>query len=247
MREFIASNIYQWDSLIEGWMDQTDNKPAGTLIPKKEARLIYKLLTGIIGNQCEEMGWEEAQNRVSNLELELDSKFGKRPRTAESVNRALFELKLAILNELDTRKFVMIEKRKCDFLEQKNLFGKQVSKTFPSARDEIRLAGNCLAADLNTAAVFYLMRAAEVGMRALAVRLKVKLKQKSIEHGGWNELIVQIEKKIRLRRERYDKSRTKNKKELEFQKFCRMMADELFIFKEIWRNNTMHSISHYWA
>jgi hypothetical protein len=48
-----------------------------------------------------------------------------------------------------------------------------------------------------------------------------------------------------LRRERYDKRRKKNKKELEFLKFCRMMADELYIFKEIWRDNTMHSISSY--
>jgi hypothetical protein len=82
-------------------------------------------------------------------------------------------------------------------------------------------------------------------MRALAIHLKVKLKGKPIERGGWDELIKQIENRIRLRRERYDTSRKKSKKEWESLKFCRMMADELFIFKEIWRNNTMHAISDY--
>ena len=130
-------------------------------------------------------------------------------------------------------------------MEQKDLFGKQVGKLFPDARDEIRLAGNCLAVDLNTAAVFHLMRVAEFGMRALAVHLNVKLKKKPIEHGGWDESIKAIETKIHFRRERYYSSRKKNKEELEFLKFCRMIADELFLFKEIWRNNTMHAISHY--
>ena len=103
--------------------------------------------------------------------------------------------------------------------------------------------------DLNTAAVFHLMRAAEFGMRALAVHLKVKLTQKGklkpIEHGGWDEIINHIENKIEERREKYDKSVKKNRKEFEFLKFCRMLADDLYKFKEIWRNNTMHSITSY--
>jgi len=214
-------------------------------LTKKRAKLISKLLVEIIENQCEEMGWEEAGFRVLSLKMSLDTNFTKKLPTAESIRNELIELQMAIHNELLARKFVMIEKSKADSLEQKNLFGRQVVKAFPSAKNEIRAAGNCLAMDLNTAAVFHLMRTAEFGMRALATHLKVRLKQKPIEHGGWNELIEQIEKKIRLRRERYDKRRKKNKKELEFLKFCRMMADELYIFKEIWRDNTMHSISSY--
>ena len=154
-----------------------------------------------------------------------------------------------LYNELSTKKFVFIENNKAVFLEPKALFGKQVEKAFPSASEEIKAAGNCLAMDLNTAAVFHLMRAAEFGMRALAVNLKVKLtekgKTKPIEHGGWDQIIKGIENKIRERRDKYDKAPKKSRSEFEFLKFCRMMADELFIFKEIWRNNTMHSISSY--
>jgi hypothetical protein len=147
--------------------------------------------------------------------------------------------------ELSNRRFAFIPTDKADFFEQEELFGKAVHDAFPSAQVDIKEAGNCFASGLNTAAVFHFMRVAEFGMRALALHLKVKLKRKPIEHGGWNELIEQIEKKIRLRRERYDKSRRKSKKELEFLKFCRTIADELFFFKNIWRDNTMHAISNY--
>jgi len=233
---------------IDELLSQTEKNPAGRLISKKEAKSIRLHFNNFFGADCEseKMGWEEVTSRVMNVDLLLDPKhYAKKLATAESIHQALFELKMAVLNELTVWKFVIIENKKSEFLEQKNLFGKQARKAFPSARDEIRLAGNCLAMDLNTAAVFHLMRAAEFGMRTLATHLKVKLKGRPIEHGGWNELIEQIEKKIRLRRDRYDKGRRRNKKELEFIKFCRMMADELYKFKEFWRNNTMHSISSY--
>jgi uridine phosphorylase len=107
------------------------------------------------------MGWEEAQERVNHLRSWLNlSK--RRPVTAESICGALRELRQAIENELASRKFVMIENDKLDFFEQENLFGKQVAKAFPLARNEIRSAGNCLAMDLNTAAVFHLMRVRRV-------------------------------------------------------------------------------------
>jgi hypothetical protein len=151
--------------------------------------------------------------------------------------------------ELDGKKFVYIPLSKLKFCDQPALFGERVSKCFPSAKGEIMAAGNCLSVDLNTAAVFHLMRAAEFGMRALAIHLKVKLTQKGkpkpIEHGGWDEIINHIENRIEERREKYDKGVKKNRKEFEFLKFCRIMADELYKFKEYDRNNTMHSIRSY--
>lgn len=268
MREFIADNMCQWQDMIERLLEQTD-KPAGALLSKKESKRIKHNFDIYFGNdcECEKLGWEEMESRRQHvqflLSLMLDKKFhAKKPQTFEEINRAIFELKLAFFHALATHKFVMIETSKCDFLEHKNLFGKQVAKTFPSARDEIKAAGNCLAMDLNTAAVFHLMRAAEIGMRALAVNLGVKLtykgKPKPIEHGVWDQIITQIENKIRERHEKYKpakppvgvpapsaKAKKMGKKEFEFLKFCRMMANELFIFKEIWRNNTMHSITSY--
>ena len=135
MRE-IAYNVCQWDSTIEELHEQTADKPAGTLLSKKELKRIKDVFDFRFGEdrEIEALGWDEFENRVLNLDSLLDLKYlSKRPVTAESVNRAVFELKLAFLNELASRKFVAIEKNKGDFLEQKNLFGKQVGKAFPSA------------------------------------------------------------------------------------------------------------------
>ena len=98
------------------------------------------------------------------------------------------------MDELAVRKFVMIENSKSEHLENEALFGDCVWASFPSAREDIKSAGNCLALNLNTAAVFHLMRTAELGMRALAENLKVRLKQKGkskpIKHAGWDDIIT---------------------------------------------------------
>ena len=258
MRQFIASEILETDRLITRWIAQTKKSP-GTMLTQDEVDGFRKAFWDIFEEQCKENGWEKTGHRVFTLKCLLGA---KHPISAESLNTALWELQWALYNELKTIKFTMIEDKKSHYLEQDNLFGEQVSKSFPSARNEIQAAGNCLAMDLNTAAVFHSLRAAEIGMRALAVNLGVKLthkgKPKRIEQGGWDQIITQIENKIRERHEKYKpakppvgvpapsaKAKKMGKKEFEFLKFCRMMANELFIFKEIWRNNTMHSITSY--
>ena len=60
------------------------------------------------------------------------------------------------------------------YLDKDRLFGDEVWHGFPSARADIREAGNCLATGCNTAAVFHLMRAVEWGLRALATDLGVR-------------------------------------------------------------------------
>jgi hypothetical protein len=252
MRELHALKIQQLEREIDLCVERVKTE-RGKKLSRKTYIYILDKLNPEKGKFYDEIGWKDARLRLSELGCLIcgcgfdgwgDMEYSKQTM-ADSVYHDLIKLKEAIWRELAARKFVMVDSVKSHFLEKKDLFGEQVSASFPSAKDEIQAAGNCLAMDLNTAAVFHMMRAAEFGLRALALNLKVKLKRKPIEHGGWNELIEQIEKKILIRRKKYDASREKNKKELEYLKFCRMMADELFIFKEIWRNNTMHSISSY--
>jgi hypothetical protein len=240
MRQFSAYNIYQWDSLLEKWMEETE-KPRGTILTKKQVKLYHKLLFKIIENQCVELGWLEAANRMTALYLMLDQEFTTKLPTAESVNRAFFELQMAIHNELSNRKFVMIEEEKADFLEQKKLFGNQVGKAFPSAKNEIQSAGNCLAMDLNTAAVFHLMRVAELGMRALARNLKVKVNKNTIDSAGWTEIIKKIEDSTAERWVKRPKGKKACQDATAFLKCCEVATAELNVFKEIWRNNVMHA------
>ena len=56
-------------------------------------------------------------------------------------------------------------------------------------------------------------------------------------------ILSHIENKIE---ERGEKNKIKrNRREFEFLKFCRILADELYRFKEYDRNETMHTIRSY--
>ena len=142
--------------------------------------------------------------------------------------------------ELESRSFACIPFGKDRYFEEDALFGKEVRQ---ACSDEINAhikdAGNCLAAELNTAAVFHLMLVAEFGMRALAGCLKVELNNIPTKEAGWAGLIKKIKKEIE-RREAENEIK-QDKEEKEFLKICRLSNEQVFFFKEIWRDKTMHA------
>lgn len=247
MNELDASHLITICKFIKDQEDFLKTKPDGYILTKEDKKTFDHLFKVCIKSTFWHLGWMRAHaSAVGAAGWVYETEKTGEKVTAQLLLREIYDLRSEIEMALSERHLIIVNPNKVEFFRGgRRLFGEKVLAAFPSAGAEIEAAGNCLALELNTAAVFHLMRTAEFGMRALAVHLKVRLKRKPIEHGGWNELIEQIECKIRARRQRYDASRKKNKKELEFLKFCRMMADELFIFKEIWRNNTMHSISSY--
>src|SRR5260370_27264994 len=79
-------------------------------------------------------------------------------------------------------------------------FGEAVYDVIPTARQDIRDAGNCLAFELHTACVFHLMRAAEHGLRKLARRLRVVVfhnkRPSALEESDWNKIIEAVKAKL---------------------------------------------------
>jgi hypothetical protein len=137
------------------------------------------------------------------------------------------------------KQFAFIPANKVRFFEQHDLFGGGVSAAFPSAQPEIKDAGNCLAADLHTAAVFHFMRAAEHGLRALARHLRVKLTT-PLEYAGWEEVIRAIDRKLTVLR-----SRPKGRKKSEALEFYRLTLSECEMLKDVWRNPVSHARRRY--
>jgi len=140
----------------------------------------------------------------------------------------------AVRSEVNHVQFALIPKNKVKFFEQHDLFGEAVSAAFPSAQPEIKDAGNCLAADLHTAAVFHLMRAVELGLRGLARHLHVRVGQR-LEDACWEHVIRAIDKKL-------DKLRLKPrgaKKSAELEFYGRLL-NECEFFKG-WRNQVSHT------
>jgi hypothetical protein len=153
----------------------------------------------------------------------------------------------SIQNELNATKFTFIQNSKAIFFEQEKLFGDAVYDAFPEARSEIKDAGNCLAADLNTAAVFHLMRVMELGLRALAFHLKAKTLIKKlkrtripIELGTWEEIISTLESKL-------DELRhiTRSVKRDQKIETCNELLKEFRSVKDLWRNKVSHTRATY--
>lgn len=94
--------------------------------------------------------------------------------TASSLGADLRNLTDVLMSEIWRYQFLLVDRTRSNYIDNKDLLGDKVAAKFKSAVPDIKEAGNCLAADCNTAAVFHLMRAVEWGMRAFAVHLGFK-------------------------------------------------------------------------
>jgi len=142
-------------------------------------------------------------------------------------------LEVAINEELNNRFCAFVPSEKIQFFEQKMLFGDAVFSAFPEAREEIKDAGNCLVADLNTAAVFHLMRVAEVGLRKLAKPFKIKLPHQ-IEYATWGTVLNAIQTEL-------DKKGVRRSpvKEEKLKRYSHLLL-EIKAFQHLWRNPVSH-------
>ncbi len=156
----------------------------------------------------------------------------------------LENLQEILRSELLYRRFAYISPAVAEFFEQEKLFGQEVYDAFPEARVDIKDAGNCVAADLNTAAMFHLMRVAEFGLRRLAKRLKVALTHKGkphpIEYADWKKVIDACKAKIANAQ-----AASPGPKKQELLEQYADVADHCAFLKDIWRNNVSHTRKPY--
>ncbi len=121
------------------------------------------------------------------------------------------------------------------------IFGYPVLGAFPSAEKDIDEAGNCLAAECNTAAVFHLMRVAEVGLRALAVDRNAPFKAKPIDQQEWGTILGFLDGVIKaLRTEDAKKWANPGIKDVQIRFYSEVVA-ELRAFNEAWRKHISHA------
>jgi hypothetical protein len=134
-----------------------------------------------------------------------------------------------VKTELSTRVFVFLGPDRAPYFEQ------SVSwiASFPNAASDIRQAKNCYACSLDTAAVFHAMRALEYALRALALDTGT-ITSGPIDTLTWASIIDQIAKEIEAKRKAAGGA-TNPKIEI-----WAGAAAQFFLFKEAWRNQTMH-------
>jgi hypothetical protein len=170
--------------------------------------------------------------------------------TKQSLGAELRNICEAISMEAQKKKFLYIEADRSEYIGG-HLFGVDVFTAFPSAANDISSAGNCLAVECHTAAIFHLMRAVEWGMRSLCADLgltKTKRKRRSgryvyvpIEYSEWEKLLDQLQDRVDAKLSRLKRGVQKQK----LQEFYYPALQDLRGFRDAWRNHVMHSRAEY--
>ncbi len=221
-------------------------KPQSPLSKLEKTRIATTLVSHIDEEICAlrffEIGASVETFRVQSLYAKLieNERF-----TPETLNISLKEIRNDLTIRLSHLKFAYIPSPNDKYFEQDKLFGEKVYDHFDSARLDIKDAGNCIAAELYTAAVFHLMRVAEFGLRYVADKLNVELFDKGnprpIEYATWDKVLQGIQGKIKLIREKQSHGPQKNE-ELQF--YSNAGENAMFI-KDLWRNDASHTRKRY--
>ena len=152
---------------------------------------------------------------------------------------------------LCARKFITVSKKNSKYFEQEKLFGDAIYDKFPDAREDIKDAGNCIAVDLGTAAVFHLMRAVEWGLRELCRRLGLlkirkskkpgRIKYVPMEYAQWEQILTDLQDRVDAKINVLKPGKTKQ----QAQEFYYPLLHDIKGFKDAWRNHVMHTRRNY--
>jgi hypothetical protein len=181
---------------------------------------------------------------VSYYTDRLRQKIDDPERFTFTIASAVNDVRHCINNELRNRKFMYMPEAEAKYYDQNDLFGEDVDQAFPVAQLDIRSVGNCIACGLFTASVFHSMRVAEFGLRRIAAKLRVRIKDHKgyvpVEYGTWDKVAKACKGKI-------DKIRQRPigpKREAELELYSDA-ADHCLFMKDIWRNNVSHNRKPY--
>jgi len=191
------------------------------------------------GEVCLQAGLRFSEHKV-HLSLMRLEKDGGEPDIS-SLFVELSNADDAIMTELWSRKFLRVREDLTDWLDRDDLFGEKAVNAFPSAKRDIREAGNCLAADCPTGCVFHLMRASEVALRALAADCGVRYPNASLAAKQVGDLLSALDAKLKeLRNEDSNKWPSRDIKDAQLKFYHEAMA-EFRDFNEAWRRHLAHA------
>lgn len=238
MVSFQVNLLYGTYLLLDGMARAANDevKRAGTHCLMEAAK---RLETSIVLSQpeklCHDFGLKMTAARIAQFKGRLGSAFDTPYMIIASEIGSIVE---TMSKEAGEKKFAFIPESNASFFEKEKLFEETVHNTFSEAREEIKDAGNCLAADLNTAAVFHLMRVAEVGLRKLAKPFGIKLPHR-IEFATWGGVLKAIQTELDKPGVRRSKS-----KEKKLQRYSHLLLD-IKAFQHLWRNPVSHLRGRY--
>jgi hypothetical protein len=205
-----------------------DSSTPGTRITPSDRQSIGIFL-GYLTNEC-----RNAELTLSSAFLsEIQNHFSNQDLSYSALSPMLHELIHRIRDELSLSHFLLVSAGKTEFLDQPAPFGPTVNFILPDAREDILEAVKCYALERNTACVFHLMRAVEVGLKALCEHTGETLP----ENPNWGQVISTTDKALQISGSaKQDPQRVAASAEA---------LAYLRIIKDAWRNPTMHVTRSY--
>ena len=158
-----------------------------------------------------------------------------------TVATCLHALKRAVITVISNESFLLVKADRASFVDDDNLFGDAVTLAFESARQDIKEAGNCFAAECCTATVFHLMRAVEFAMRALARDRDVSFKDKPLDEKEWGQILSALESRISALRQAARTCWPSGEVRESQIRFYNEVIQELRSFNDAWRKHVSHA------
>jgi hypothetical protein len=220
-----------------GWLEQSKVQ----FLSQAEKERIDTTTISVLDGEAQRLGFMEIAPTLMFNILSLSQRLRDGDKLApQAVRELLNSIWQGFYLTLSDLRFAYIPPPNSKYFEQDELFGAKVYNRLPSARVDIKDAGNCYAGSLYTACVFHLMRVAEHGLRAIADKLGVEVSDKKqpipLEYGDWNKVIGAISNEIK-------KARTlpNNTAKEELLKRYSEGNDRILRARDIWRNNVSHT------
>jgi hypothetical protein len=184
---------------------------------------------------------ENGLNDCSELCLEAIGHISRPNFDISSCVAYLYTFRQSLLKRLRTRKFLQVKSDRAALIDQCELFGSAVNTAFPSSARDIEEAGNCLAAECCTAAVFHLMRGVEFAVRAVARDRDVFFKDKPLDEKEWGQILGNLETKLKdmgqAGRAQWAEPSVRDQQI----RFYAEVVQELRSFNDAWRRHVSHA------
>jgi hypothetical protein len=224
-------------------VDINDDVGPHALPTEREIKDILSCLDHI-KELCEELGWRASLTKTSLTHSHINH--AVEVIDWSSLSADLRNVSDMVLGDMWDSVLVKVSMPYAAYVNSETLISEDFAKNFPSATEDIKEAGNCIAVDCGTAAVFHLMRGVEWGMRALCVDLKVlDVPRKNvtipIAFAEWERIIEQLNPAVNKVIDAIPPSPQKQ----ELQEFYFPLLLDIRGFQHAFRNHVMHTRQTY--
>jgi hypothetical protein len=189
---------------------------------------------------CQESGWQNGRLKASLVLSHIEH--NRVSCDWSSLSADLRNVWDMVIADMWGARLVKVLPLYSDYVNNDDLIAGDFKTHFSSALPDVKEAGNCIAVDLGTAAVFHLMRGVEWGLRALCVDLGVleiprKKATVPIEFSEWDGILSQLNPKATAKIDAMPPSQAKQ----EWQEFYYPLLLDVRHFKDAFRNHVMHT------